>query len=227
MNKKVLVFTKIDGWDNMHPTIKKRVNKKEWENSYPNQNSGIVRFESNNNQAKLVPVDLNQNPITDEDGIFLVYDELYDVNPTEFESLKNQCSGDTLYILAHKNGKYPKGGFANWGCKGYKEESHLPDSGNSYSKFFDILTDSEDSEGKKMNRIINQVFRPVLDAALGLLHLCMADRTFDPSTSPLANSFPENSVAGKALNTYNKSKKSDGDLEALRNQLLDYALAQN
>ena len=78
-----------------------------------------------------------------------------------------------------------------------------------------------------MNRIINQVFRPVLDAALGLLHLCMADRTFDPSTSPLANSFPENSVAGKALNTYNKSKKSDGDLEALRNQLLDYALAQN
>ena len=34
-------------------------------------------------------------------------------------------------------------------------------------------------------------------------------------------------AAEKALNTYNKSEKSDGDLEALRDELLKYALAQN
>lgn len=226
MNKtKVLVFTKIGGWDNMFLTIRKRVNKKEWEDSYTSQDYPIiiVKFGTTNNQVQLIPVDLSQQPITEKDGIFLVYDELFKVNPTEFGLLKEQCSGDTLYILAHKNGVYPTEKFAGWGCKGYKEESHLPDSSNSYSKFFDILTDSE---GEKINRIINQVFRPVLDAALGLLHLCMADRTFDPSTSPLANSFPKNSAAGKALNTYN-SKKRDGDLEALRAELLKYALAQN
>lgn len=222
---KVLVFTKIDGWDNILPTIKIRVNKTKWEDSYPSQvHPIIVKFGTTNNQVQLNPVNLSQQPITEEEGVFLVYDELYDVNPTEFGLLKEQCAGDTLYILAHKNGVYPTEKFANWECKSYKEESHLPDSSNSYSKFFDVLTDSDDD---KMNRIINLVFRPVLDAALGLLHQCLANPSFDPSTSPLANTFPNNSAAGKALITYSKSGRDLRDLVDLRDELLKYALAQN
>lgn len=193
--------------------VKDEESQEEWNNSYPKPARPIVRFESINNQVRLIPVILSQQPITEEEGAFLVYDELYKENQKEFELLQKQCSGDTLYILAHKNGVYPTEKFANWGCKGYKEESHMPDSSNAYSKFFDILTDSDDD---KMNRIINQVFRPLLDAALGLLHLCMADSNFDPNTSDLAKSFPKNSAAEKALNTY----KSERDLEVLRNQLL-------
>lgn len=234
MNKtKVLVFTKIGGWDNMFLTIRKRVNKKEWAASYPSQNSGIVRFESIDNKAKLVPVDLNQQSIIGEDGIFLVYDELYEVKPTEFESLKEQCSGDTIYILAHKNGKYPTEKFANWGCKGYKEESHLPDPGNSYSKFFDILTDSE---GKKRNRIINQVFQPVLELVLRFLHGCLGDARnpeFDKAYKELCSIEDVNGCVTEFYEKYfseNRYIRNDNnkieDLTKVRDQLLEYVSTQ-
>ena len=220
-NVKVLVFTNLDKWGNMSEEILNRIdNTEEWEQSYPGEKGpAISEVKFINNQTQLSPVDINS--IADKNVIFLVYDR---ITQSDFNILQNQCLGDTLYILAHTNGNYPKASFSSWKYKGIKEGSHISQPGNVYLTFFDILTDSDDD---KMNRIINQVFRPLLDAALGLLHLCMADRTFDPSTSPLANSFPKNSAAEKALNTYNKSKKSDGDLEVLRDELLDYAIAQN
>lgn len=224
MNKtKVLVFTNKIKWDGNITTKIRRDRSTvspEWNNNYPSRaNPVICKYEFNNNQAQLIP--LSTNSISDVEGIFFVYDAL---PPQDFDTLKTQCTGDTLYILAHRNGNYPKSSFGDWKCKGIKEGSHTNYPEDYFITIFDILTDSDD---KKMNRIINQVFRPVLDAALGLLHLYLADPTFDPSTSPLANSFPKNSAAEKALNTYNKSKKSDGDLEALRDELLKYALEQN
>lgn len=216
-NVKVLVFTNLDKWGNMSEEILNRIDyTDEWEQSYPRENGpAISEVKFINNQAQLSPVDINS--IADKDGIFLVYDN---ITQSDFNILQNQCLGDTLYILAHANGNYPKACFSSWKCKGIKEGSHIPQPGNVYLTFFDILTDSQ---GDKMNRIINQVFRPLLDAALGLLHHCLADPGFDLSTSPLANTFPKNSAAEKALNNY----KSYGDLVALRDELLNYALAQN
>lgn len=221
MNKtKVLVFTNLDKWDNMAQEVKDRINAtEEWENNYPKENNpSMSKVDLTDGQARLYAIDdLMAQPITDEEGIFLVYDKL---SQNTFDLLKQQCSSDTLYILAHRNGDYPKQKFGDWKYECIKEDSHIPDASNCYHMFFDILTDSE---GKKMNRIIKQVFRPLLDAALGLLHQCLADSNFDPSTYPLAKSFPKNSSPEKALITYN----SDKNLEALRNELLKYALEQN
>ena len=214
----------------MPETIKDRVVKdeesqKEWNKSYPKlAGPWIVRFESKDNQVRLIPVELSKQRITEEEGIFLVYDELYKVNQDEFGLLKDQCSGDTLYILAHKNGVYPTEKFAGWGCKGYKEESHLPDSENSYSKFFDILTDSEDL---KMERIINKVFTPNLEIVLRFLHQCLFPNSdIDSGVSELKpallEKLPDNSDAKKALRNY--TTNTGEKFEELRDKLLEFAL---
>lgn len=224
MNKtKVLVFTNKIKWDGNITTKIRRDRSTvspEWNNNYPSRaNPVICKYEFYNNQAQLIP--LSTNSISDVEGIFFVYDAL---PPQDFDTLKTQCTGDTLYILAHRNGNYPKSSFGDWKCKGIKEGSHTNYPEDYFITVFDILTDSDDDE---MNRIINQVFRPLLDAALGLLDQCNADSNFDPTTSLLAKSFPKNSDAEKAITTYSESGRDLRDLEALRDELLKYALEQN
>lgn len=223
MNKpKILVFTNLDKWDNMSKEVKNRIkNTDDWETDYPKVDGpAISKVKFINNQAQLSSVDLNS--IAGQDGIFLVYDQ---ITRSDFNILQNQCLDDTsLFILAHTNGNYPKASFSSWKYNGIKEGSHIPQPGNVYLTFFDILTDSEVD---KEDRIINQVFRPLLDAALGLLDQCNADSNFDPTTSLLAKSFPKNSDAEKAITTYSESGRDLRDLEALRDELLKYALEQN
>lgn len=216
MNKtKVVVFTQKGKWNNIDEEILNRVKEADWDEKYPNANNPIVKC-GFSGVAFLIPVALDK--LSDEEGVFLVYDS---IAGNSFQTLEQQCRGDKVYVLTHSTGNCQQSAFINWQPKPIVLSGmHTNSSEDHYYPLFDILTDDKDD---KMNRIINQVFQSLVNAALSLVHHCMADPAFDPSTSPLAKFFPQNSAAGKALITY----KSDGDVAALWADLLNYAHAQN
>lgn len=228
MNKtKVLIFTNASRWESLSFALDLDLNLVDpnWRSNYPNPGTDVSEFEFTNNVSKLNRVDITQNPITDKDGIFLVYDQL---DQTVFDQLKSQCLNGNLYVLAHKSGKYDKSDFNAWNCQNVKEGSHML-TDDYYPDIFRIITDGN---ANKMDRIIRTVFKPSLELVLRYLHNCLVP-TYDPQlrnnqSQLILQDLPANSTAKSALDNYVKTQQpSYEQLTALRDELLKYALEQN
>lgn len=229
MNKtKVLVFTNVKRWDSFSRVLRLTLVGVDpnWKSNYPGENNvEISKFEFINNKAQLTAVDFVNNPITDEEGIFLVYDQL---NQSKFNMLKTQCNNVNLFVMAHTNGSYPQSAFTNWNCQSVKEGSHVLDDAH-YPYIYRILTDAN---GDKMNRIIKKVFKPSLEIVLRYLHNCLtppSDVTVMTNQyTIILNNLPINSnVRATMQNCVPSQQLSYAQISTLRDQLLDYALAQN
>ena len=224
-NTKVLIFTNATRWETLSFALKLDLELVDpnWKSNYPNTSTDVSEFEFTNNMATLNQVDLTE--ITDKEGIFLVYDQL---NQTKFNLLKSSCSNDILYVLAHKNGSYHKSNFAAWNCQNVKEGSHML-SDDYYPVIFRVLTDEN---ANKMDCIIKKVFKPSLELVLRYLHNCLVP-TYNPQLRDtqaqlILQDLPANGTARSALDNYVKTQQpSNEQLKTLRDELLDYALAQN
>ena len=135
---------------------------------------------------------------------------------------------DNLYVLAHKNGNYQKSKFNGWDCQNVKEGSHML-TDDYYPDVFRILTDGN---ANKMDYIIKKVFKPSLELVLRYLHNCLVP-AYQPElrnnqAQLILQDLPANSTAKSTLDIFVKTQQpSYEQLTALRDQLLDYALAQN
>ena len=222
MNKtKVLVLTQKGKWtNNIDDSITQRVEESDWDEKYPDSTSPIAKC-GFLDKAFLDPVDLNR--LSDEEGVFLVYDS---IDMDRFEELKQQCEGDEVFVLAHTSGTCLPNSFNNWHEKTFVlSGSHTNSEEGRYYPLFDILTDSE---GDKLPRIINTIFKPqgLLDLVLQYLHQCLfAPKSKDELNklkSALLEKLPDNSDAKKALRNYTTNTSTG--LENLRDKLLDFAL---
>ena len=195
----------------------------DWDDKYPNENNPIVKFgfPNTSGNAYLNPVDLNG--ISNEEGIFLVYDN---IDNDRFETLKEQCNGDKVFVLTHTTGNCQQNHFNDWNMNPVVlSGSHTNDKADFYNPLFNILTDKD---GDKMERILNTIFLPQdnLDVVLRFLHLCLVPNPgneFTELKSFILDKLPDNSEAKEALTSYPKQSS----LEELRDLLLDFALNQN
>lgn len=224
MNKtKVLVFTQTGKWINLVELAKKMKEKREtWIDKYPNKDKPISKFGfSNDTGAYLDEIDING--ISNEEGIFLVYDN---IDNDRFETLKEQCDGDKVFVLTHTTGTCQRSSFNDWSMNPFVlSGSHTNEKTDFYNPLFDILTDQD---GDKMERILNTIFMPQsnLETVLRFLHLCLDPNLgaeFTKLKSDILEKLPDKSEAKEALTSYPKQTS----LEELRDLLLDFALNQN
>ena len=152
MNK-VLVFTNYSRWFELKHNFD--IDDVEWNNKYKNiQNDKVLKCGVNKqNMAMLLPV---QDLLIDNEGVYLVYDEIDD-NSLGF--ILNQCSNDDLFVLYHKSDelriRITQFGIYCKMVRGYH------DSASYYYDVFDILTDNKPN---KTERIIRLVFLPKVKA---------------------------------------------------------------
>lgn len=219
---KVLVFTQLEKWNNLDDIILTRVELADWDDKYPNEFTTIVKFGfSKDTGAYLDKIDLNC--ISNEEGVFLVYDE---IGEDSFKILKEQCNDDKIFVLTHTTGTCQQNSFNDWSMNPFVlSGSHTNDKADFYNPLFDILTDKD---GDKMERILNTIFMPQsnLETVLRFLHLCLDPNQgaeFTKLKSDILEKLPDKSEAKKALTSYPKKTS----LEELRDQLLDFALNQN
>ena len=217
---KVLVFTQKGKWINLVELDKRMKDKKEkWIKKYPNKDKLIAKFGfSNDIGAYLDEIDLNC--ISNEEGVFLVYDN---IDNKSFETLRKQCNGDKVYVLTHTTGTCQRSSFNDWNMNPFVlSGSHTNEKTDFYNPFFDILTDKD---GDKMERILNTIFMPQsnLETVLRFLHLCLDPNQgaeFTKLKSDILEKLPDKSEAKKALTSYPKKTS----LEKLRDLLIDFAL---
>lgn len=157
---KVLVFTNAEKWENLQD-VPDRVN---WDN-FPEDNQPVMECVVNsNNEVELCPV----TELADA-AIYLVYD---DINMKQLKPLLDNCTQDKLYVLIHNHGHQMED-FGPWlqqcmiKIKRGKHENFPKDL---YLPAFEIITDSE---GNKLERIIDKVFTPQKEAVLELMNECL------------------------------------------------------
>lgn len=152
--KQVVLLTNFDSWYMGMPSkIRNRVNWKE--NSYPNDNNPITKCVTDKDGR------INLQPVADlsAEGCYLVFDE---TRPSSLKALFDDCEKkkDQTFVLFHSRGCFNKpNNFKRWRCLFPCEGMHEEGWGNSYEPVFDRLTDSE---GDKLNRIVNSVFMPLV-----------------------------------------------------------------
>lgn len=157
---KVLVFTNEEKWENLQD-VPDRVN---W-NNFPEENQPVMEcVVKSNNEVELCPVTELAHA-----AIYLVYD---DINMEQLKPLLNNCSQDKLYVLIHNHGRQMED-FGPWlqhcliKIKRGKHENFTKDR---YLPAFEIITDTE---GNKLERIIDKVFTPQKEAVLELMNECL------------------------------------------------------
>lgn len=231
MNKsKVLVFTSYDKWsNNIAESIQDSLPG--WEDSYPSNSEErhIKKWVFENGSHRLAPV--NMAEFVEDEGVFLVYDEINTCAPEAFETLKVQCKGDNLFVLTHSNGcQYQDLVSLTPVC--CLSGAHNTNAKDNYHAVFEILADKNDD---KLSRIINKVFKPMtkLEMVLRFLHGCLAPRNntgdFEYIRNRLTNEFQDEEKrlleefdlkyrAAETLQDYYE------DLVVLRDELLKNAL---
>ena len=154
------MFTNTASWRGITRDIRNRVN---W-NIYPDKNNPIIME---------CVVDLNGivqlHQATDlhNEGIYLVYDS---IDKTQLKQLLEQCQQDKHYILLHSQG-CQREDFLSWeGRFVIKEGLHVNKREKFYVSVFEIITDSE---GNKLERIVEKVFTPRKEAVLELMNECL------------------------------------------------------
>lgn len=229
-SKKVLVFTDPDTWIR---NISKKIIKSSWKDSYPDSGIPIRECIFQNNETVLQEVDLKHpEENASKEGVYLVYDEIDDA---EFESLRKMCEDNELYVLTHSRGRDK----AN--VEAYLKEkisdvhlfegTHDNESAHHYYLVFKILTDNNDD---KLNRIINEVFKPqsVLETVLLFLHGCLGGEKNIELDSAKATLCSIGEIEGVVEDFYENYFEPEGneqnvnnkfsDLIKLREELLNY-----
>ena len=197
---KVFIFTRIDRWDDVARTIKDRVPS--WRNNYPIRPRSIVMCNCNTlkSPASLVP----KNNIG-AGGVYLLYDNM----PTsDLDKLFQSCQNDKKYILIHTNGTSSTYDFGQWNNCVVRHGMHENFPTEKYYCVFDILTDNADN---KLQRIIDNVFAPILDEVLQFLNGCL---------------IPQNQST-KFLGAWNKLQADLANDTALRNDLENFMRIYN
>lgn len=232
--KKVLVFTNRDTWKrniNSNPDLRTT----NWNNNYPDPTHCIKECDFSKSETDLedvIPDDANN--YANKDGIYLIFDSIDDNN---FNQLKKMCANNELYVLTHSSGRtVTQDDFSAATTALILPGTHNNEPEDHYYPIFKIL---KDTEGDKLNRIINEVFKTQLEleTVLLFLHGCLGDsrnNDFDKSYQKL-HSIP--SIQGSVTDFYNKYFAADSyngqkggsktaDLAALRDELLKYVSTQ-
>lgn len=152
--KKVVLLTNFDSWYMGMPfEIRKRVN---WnEDSYPNEKNPIAKCVTNKDDRIIL------QPVADlsAEGCYLMFDE---ISSSSLKILLDDCEKqkDQTFILFHSQGFHnTQNKFNRWNYLFPYGGMHEEGWSNLYQPIFDILTDSE---GDKLNRIVNSVFMPLV-----------------------------------------------------------------
>ena len=158
---KVLVFTNEEKWENIQD-VPDRVN---W-NNFTEENKPFMECVVNsNNEVELCPVTRLSHA-----GIYLVYD---DINMVQLKPLLDSCPNDNLYVLIHNHGRKMED-FNPWHQQCIiKKGMHENFPRDLYLPAFDINTDTE---GNKLERIIDKVFTAQKEAVLELLNECLVPK---------------------------------------------------
>ena len=151
---KVVLLTNFYSWYlGMPSKIRKRVN---WEkDSYPNNKRPITKCVTDKDDRIIL------QPVDDlsAEGCYLVFDM---IRLPLLKALFDDCEQkkDQTFVLFHSQGCFNRlNNFEQWRCLFPYRGMHEEGWGNSYQPVFDRLTDSE---GDKLNRIINSVFMPLV-----------------------------------------------------------------
>ena len=152
--KRVVLLTNFNSWDSGMPfEIRKRVN---WnEDSYPDEDNPIAKCVTDKEYRIIL------HPVADlsAEGCYLVFDE---ISKASLQVLFDDCEKkrDQTYVLFHSQCFHnTQNKFNKWNYLFPYGGMHEEGWGNSYEPVFDILTDSE---GDKLNRIVNSVFMPLV-----------------------------------------------------------------
>lgn len=161
---KVLVFTNCKSWYLGFPKITKKV---DWYDFYPDLNNPpLVKCVTEpGTKTILRPVD----DFSDE-GVYLVYDQ---ISKDVLAPLLDGCKQDKdkLFILLHTHGNYTSPNvFEPWKdiCS-FAKGIHETGEKHKYELVFKILADNLDD---KTNRIIESVFKTLINAVIEFLHEC-------------------------------------------------------
>lgn len=163
-NSIVLVFTNYRKWNNLSDLIKDRVNYDEWNLSYQNiENNHVLRYSLN--QGKCTLTEARQ---LSDGNIYLIYDNISD---KELTALLENCHNSNLYVLTHSTGTITGNWFiARENCT-QQEGRHTNDPADLYYPLFNIITDPKP---EKIERIIDEVFKPISEIAYKFLTYSMS-----------------------------------------------------
>lgn len=151
---KVVLLTNFYSWYlGMPSKIRKRVN---WnEDSYPNVDNPITKCVTDKDDRIILQPVANLSA----EGCYLVFDE---ISKASLQVLFDDCEKkkEQTFVLFHSQGFHnTQNKFNRWNYLFPYGGMHEEGWGNSYEPVFDILTDSE---GDKLNRIVNSVFMPLV-----------------------------------------------------------------
>ena len=165
---KVLVFTNCKSWYLGFPKITKKV---DWYDFYPDLNNPpLVKCVTEpGTKTILRPVD----DFSDE-GVYLVYDQ---ISKDVLAPLLDECKrdNDKLFILLHTHGNFTHpSDFAPWKeiCS-FAKGIHETGEKHKYELVFKILTDNV---GDKTNRIVESVFKTIINAVIAFLLECLTPK---------------------------------------------------
>ena len=229
--RKVLIFTNLSSWSDC---ISNRIRITNWCSNYPNDdNNPVYQCADANgtlcwNQVILGNITAAE---TNRDGVYLVFDNINDKN---FQQLIKMCAGNELYVLTHSQGRSQDGlgVFNQWANTLILPGTHSSYPAQHYYTVFKIL---HDTENDKLNRIINEVFKPQLDleTVLRFLHGCLGDSRstgLDDSYQALSTIPSIGKSVTDFYNTYFNSDTYNGHndkiekLAKLRDKLLEHVL---
>lgn len=223
---KILIFTNYSSWQRIFNTEEMR-NEFGWNSLFNDGFGNTYKILKCSDEAGPSNLEIRNDFLEGE--IFLVHDQilLEQLKPLLSEALSEK---DLFFALVHTEGNYKDYLKAAQNCH-LKEGNHIADNIHCYLPAFNIL---KDNRGNKKDRMISQIFRPILDTVLCFLQGCLIpnnttaefNQAWDelnsiPQLAPLLSEFEKKFNQASQLEAYM------GELATLRDKLLEYALQKS